>query len=235
MYYQELIHKFWEFSQKAQLSTAAVAIYLYLLKLANDNDSYNVTVSDSSIGAILGITRKTVKSAREILGNSGLIQYNNKKGYSNSYRIVLDYPLENQKQEKFQKGDVIRNVSKLLEEENKILPSVELPALINFQTNEHNETSCIGHRIFESSKKNNAPSLDEFMAYACTLSGYEKSLDSAIKEKYVLWETKDWCNNLGKPITNWKSSLKNILPYLNNNKANEPLSIKSIPAIKPPK
>ena len=63
MYYQELIQKFWESGPKAQLGTTAVAIYLYLLKLANDNNGYDVTVSDVAIGNILGLTRKTVKSA----------------------------------------------------------------------------------------------------------------------------------------------------------------------------
>ncbi|QDZ62250.1 hypothetical protein EVD20_04565 [Elizabethkingia bruuniana] len=73
------------------------------------------------------------------------------------------------------------------------------------------------------------------MAYAYTLSGYEESMESDIKEKYALWAGQEWCNNLGKPITNWKSSLKNLLPYIKNRTDNEQLSLESIPVIKPPK
>ncbi|UCA61741.1 helix-turn-helix domain-containing protein [Chryseobacterium rhizoplanae] len=202
MYYLELIQRFWEFGPKARLSTTAIALYLYLLKLANDNNGYDVTVSDVVVSDALGLTRKTVKSAKEKLRGSGLIQYESKKGYSCSYRIVLNYPLQIPGQEENQK------VKSKKEEKNTIL---------------------------KYSKTVNGPSLEEFMAHACTLSGYDKSLDSDIKDKYTLWTNNDWRNNSGKPITKWKSSLKNILPYLKNSTDSESLSIETIPNIKHPK
>lgn len=235
MYYQELIQKFWDFNQKAQLSTTAVAIYLYLLKLANDNNGYDVTVSDVAIGGTLGLTRKTVKSAREVLRNSGLVQYKSKNGHSCSYRIVPDYPLQILSQEKRQKVIIKHNPLTAIAEKNEILPSVGLPAISTPETTDQKEKASFYNDKGEPFKMRKNPSLEEFLAYAHTLSCYEASMDSDIKEKYALWTGNDWCNNLGKPITNWKSSLKNLLPYIKNRTDNGPLSLESIPTIRPPK
>ncbi|PTT43084.1 hypothetical protein DBR28_01135 [Chryseobacterium sp. HMWF028] len=235
MYYQELIQKFWESGPKAQLGTTAVVIYLYLLKLANDNNAYNITVSDTAIGSTLGITRKTVKSAREVLRNSGLVQYKNKKGCCYSYRIVLDYPLSIQKEEIKQELKIKHNHQKATKEKNENLPLVGLPALGTPKIIEQEDTASFDSKVPEPFKVINNPSLEEFMEFVYTLRGYEISMDPAIKERYALWTGNDWCNNLGKPITNWKSSLKNLLPYMKNRIDNGQLSLESIPTIKPPK
>lgn len=236
MYYQELIQKFWESGPKAQLGTTAVAIYLYLLKLANDNNRYDVTVSDVAIGNTLGLTRKTVKSAREALRRSGLVRYESKNGYSCSYRIVQDYPLSIQKDEKDQKSKRKNNPRIPVIEKNENLLLDGLPVISTPETTEQKEKASFDNREPEPFKiKASIPSLEEFMAYAVTLSGYEESMDLDIQAKYLLWMGNDWCNNLGKPITNWKSSLKNLLPYIKNRNDNGQLSLDSIPVIKPPK
>lgn len=235
MYYQELTQKFWVFGPKAQLSTTAVALYLYLLKLANDNNGYDVSVSDRTIGSTLGITRKTVKSAREALLNSGLVWYESKKGYSCSYRIVLNYPLPIPSQENSQKVIIKHNDLTSIAGKNENLASVGLPTLNIPKITDHKENASFYKYKAKPFKMVNKPSLEEFMDYAYTLSSYEASMDSDIKEKYAVWGNNDWCNNLGKPITNWKSSLKNLLPYIKNRTDNEQLSLESIPTIKPPK
>ncbi|WP_343643152.1 hypothetical protein [Chryseobacterium sp.] len=235
MYYQELIQKFWESGAKAQLGTTAVAIYLYLLKLANDNNGYDVTVSDVAIGNTLGLTRKTVKSAREALRNSGLVRYESKNGYSCSYRIVPDYPLSIQKDKEDQKAKRKNNPRIPVIERIENLPSVGLSISIPETTGQKEKASFDNDAPHPFKTVVGNPSLEEFMAYAYTLSGYEESMESDIKEKYALWADQDWCNNLGKPITNWKSSLKNLLPFIKNMTDNEQLSLESIPVIKPPK
>lgn len=235
MYYHELIQRFWESGPKAQLGTTAVVIYLYLLKLANDNNGYDVTVSDVAIGRTLGLTRKTVKSARELLRNSGLVQYESKNGHSCSYRIVLNYSLEILSQEKSRKVIIKHNPLAAITEKNENLSLVGLPALSTPETIEQKEKAFFYNSTVKPFKMAKNPSLEEFMAYAYTLSEYEASMERDIKEKYDMWAGNDWCNNLGKPITNWKSSLKNILPYIKDRTDNGPLSLESIPSIKPPK
>lgn len=235
MYYQELIQKFWESGPKAQLGTTAVAIYLYLLKLANDNNGYDVSVSDVAIGNTLGLTRKTVKSAREALRRSGLVRYESKNGYSCSYRIVRDYPLSTQKDKEDQKVKRKNKPQIPVIEKNENLPLDGLPTISTPEITEQKEKVPFDNRTPELLKIIfSNPSLEEFMAYAYTLSDYEESMDPDIKEKYATWSGNDWCNNLGKPITNWKSSLKNLLPYIKNRNDNGQLSLESIPVIKSP-
>ncbi|WP_449400697.1 hypothetical protein [Chryseobacterium wanjuense] len=109
-----------------------------------------------------------------------------------------------------------------------------LPVISPPETTEQKEKTSFDNREPEPFKiVVGNPSLEEFMEYAYTLSGYEASMESDIKEKYALWAGQDWCNNLGKPITNWKSSLKNLLPYIKNEADNGQLSLESIPVIKP--
>ena len=75
---------------------------------------------------------------------------------------------------------------------------------------------------------------DEFISYAQSLEGYESFMDNLIHEKYVSWTNSGWKNNYGRPITNWKSSLKSIFPYLVNQLDEIKPSLKSIPNIKYP-
>lgn len=214
VYYLELIQRFWEFGPKARLSTTATVVYLYLLKQASDNNGYDVVISDVMLSETLGLTRKTIKPAKEVLRNLGLIQYESRKGLSCSYRIVLDYPLQVPAQEKGQKtrNNLQAQIVKKSENSTLVEPSkIHIP-----KTTEQKENTLLYNNDAESFKTIKEPSLEEFMAYAHTLDGYEGSMDLDIEEKYALWAGNGWRNNLGKPITNWKSSLKNILPYMKN-------------------
>ena len=85
------------------------------------------------------------------------------------------------------------------------------------------------------SKSKIIPELEEFTQFATTLEDYQPLLDSVIEEKYYSWLENDWKNSSGRPISNWKSSLKSILPYLKNSKKDDAVSVTSIPNIKRPK
>lgn len=230
VYYLELIQRFWEFGPKARLSTTATVVYLYLLKRASDNNGYDVVISDVMLSETLGLTRKTIKPAKEALRNLGLIQYESKNGLSCSYRIVLNYSLQIPGQEKVQ-----NNLQAPIVEKSENLPLVELTDIPIPETTEQKESTILHNNILKHFKTTKEPSLKEFMAYAHTLDGYEDSMDSDIEEKYALWAGNGWQNNLGKPITNWKSSLKNILPYMKNKTDKGLFSVESIPNIKHPK
>ncbi|AVF49547.1 hypothetical protein AL492_00365 [Elizabethkingia anophelis] len=233
VYYLELIQRFWEFGPKARLSTTATVVYLYLLKQASDNNGYDVVISDVMLSERLGLTRKTLKPAKEALRNLGLIQYENRKGLSCSYRIVLDYPLQVPGQEKVQQKG--KNIQAPIVEKSENSPLAEPSKIPIPKTTEQKESTLLYNSALKPFKTTKGPSLEEFMAYAHTLDAYEASMDSDIEEKYALWAGNGWRNNLGKPITNWKSSLKNILPYMKNKTDNGLFSIESIPNIKHPK
>lgn len=236
MYYQELIQKFWDFNEKSKLGSTAIAMYLHLLKLGNDAENYTISVSDVVISKVLGITKKTVKPTKEKLRKFGLIQYENKPGFPCSYRLLLNYPLEISETEKVQN-----------QSENSLTTEKELQILItknvktpDFPTKNNTEIPKQNDEIPQKNSEESSlksienPSLEEFVHYAKTLDNYENSLDSKIKEKYDFWTKNDWKNNSGRPITNWKSSLKSALPYLKNTEIGETPTLESIPNIKRP-
>lgn len=78
--------------------------------------------------------------------------------------------------------------------------------------------------------KGKTPTLDEFMAFAKTVEIYNPSMDYALKSKYETWNANGWVNGFGKPILNWKLSLKNTMPHLGQQQ-----SIFNVPKINRPK
>jgi hypothetical protein len=57
---------------------------------------------------------------------------------------------------------------------------------------------------------------EEFLNYAKTIDIYKPTLDYAIKSKYLSWVENNWFDGNGKKIINWKSTLRNTMPYLKN-------------------
>ncbi|QNS41671.1 transcriptional regulator [Chryseobacterium manosquense] len=232
MYYQELIERFWCLNENTRLGSNAIAMYLYLLKLGNENNSYKVIVSDVAISATLGFTRKTVKTTKERLRSYGLIQYKTKNGLPCSYRLLLNYNLNieivEETPEKLQPES-----ESFIEEKVEFFPSEAISSDV-LPTDTLQITELIKPTVPSQSEDSNNPTLDEFIEYAKTLDSYKAELDSGIKEKYIIWQKNNWLNNFGRPIKNWKSSLKSVLPYLSNNLNAENASYE-IPIIKRPK
>jgi len=235
MYYLGLIQRFWNFNDKVHLGSTAIAMYLYLLKLGYDTNGYDVTISDVAVSNALGITRKTVKPTKEKLRDLGLLQYENTKGLPCSYKLLLNYPLEIQEPDKTPKVKTKSKPQTPAKEKTERLQPDGLSGQNIPQIPEQIDETLHNHTSKHLIAAINAPSLKEFIAYAQTLDSYETFLDSGIREKYTLWTNNGWRNNSGRPITNWKSSLKSTLPYMKSKSGKEALSIESIPSVKPPK
>lgn len=214
MTYLELIQRFWDFNHENQIGSTGIAMYLYLLKIGYDNDWYDFHISDVGASKELGLTRKTVKSTKEKLKSFGLIEFQTKKGLPCNYKLLLDYPLQIVEPEKIQNVKIEKSSVSATSRKVEIPQKQLSPPVIN---------------------QKNIPSFDEFIEYAQTLEMYESELDSVIKEKYEVWVRNDWQNSSNRRITNWKSSLKSILPYMKNEDKNLQLSITNIPNIKRPK
>lgn len=218
MIYLELIQRFWDFNKINQIGSTGISMYFYLLKIGYDNHRYDFHISDVTASKELGLTRKTVKSLKEKLKNFGLIEFQTKNGLPCYYRLLLDYPLKIAKLEKIQKVRIENSSFSPTSGTVDILPPPQQqqlsPPVIN---------------------QKSIPSFDEFIEYAQTLETYESELDSFIKEKYKVWVRNDWQNSSNRRITNWKSSLKSILPYMKAEDKNLQLSITNIPYIKRPK
>ncbi|MFL9835560.1 hypothetical protein [Chryseobacterium terrae] len=211
MYYLELIERFWLFNKTAKLSAAEVMLYLYLLKTGFENDRYDFKMSDSAIASELGLTQKTVKSTKEKLKKSGIIQFQTSVGRPCSYRLLLHYTIGI-------KTDKKRN-KKVSKKENH-------PEL--------NVKEAVQENGVPDAANSNTPSWEEFIEYAETLENYTQALDSNIRIKYEGWIQNNWKNALGRPITNWKATLKSAIPYMRDGNTEKSISVDNIPDIKRP-
>lgn len=220
MYYLELIEKFWTFNRKNKIGSTAIAMYLYLLKTGFENGRYDFKISDINICKDLGLTRKTVKSIKEKLRSFGLINYQPKNGSPCSYRLMIYYSLSEVENEKFRKEETKKQIK--TKEISKKTDNTEVAILISQKFKLEINNTC-------------TPSLEVFMDYVRTLEIYEPHLDSKIESKFSSWKNNGWKNSTDKTISNWKASLKNVLPYLKNTEENNGISIQSIPKISLPK
>lgn len=234
MYYLELIDRFWDFNQKVRLGSSAISLYLYLLKLGKDNDSYKVVISDVALGNALGITRKTIRPTKEKLRELGLIEFESKSGFPCYYRILLNYLSDIPILEKIEKEKIEKVPSLEIVEKQKILKRNHSSDEVVPRISKSSDKVSITHTS-KISKSKIIPELEEFTQFATTLEDYQPLLDSVIEEKYYSWLENDWKNSSGRSISNWKSSLKSILPYLKNSKKDDAVSVTSIPNIKRPK
>ncbi len=232
MYYLELIERFWIFNEKAKPGSTAIAMYLYLLKTAKGRDSYNFQVSDVVLGRELGIAIQTVKTTKQKLSDLGLIRFQAKNGVSGSYRLILNYSLDSLIPEQIKKvtPEVPTSFQELKDDLNPEFPDAEVNS--NFGSNDQ-KTKGTTDQLADQNIK--IPEWEEFLTYAKTLSAYHSELPELLEEKYNSWKNNGWKNAAGRPITNWKSTVKSTLPFLKNTDNDHQLSIQTIPDIKRPK
>lgn len=215
MKYQELIIKFWEIAEKHHFSANTSYLYLYLLEMWRRNDYGDFEISDNEISKSIKQDRKTIKKVKQTLRDTGLISYQQKNGLPSFYKIITDYSINREAK----KTTIIAEKRK----EEVIIPIIptEIPT-----KNEKTTTST------QKVKENNTPiypTFEEFITYAKTLELYNDNLYNIIKNKYENWQANNWVNGYGIPINNWKTTLKNSLPYIHQQKQN------LFPSIKRPK
>jgi|SRR6218665_930151 len=211
MYYLEMIQRFWSFNESRSIGSTAISMYLYLLKTGYAQNRYDFKISDVFIAKELGLTRKTVKSAKQKLEIFGLIIYKTQNGLPCYYRLILDYPFQ--------------------------LPQPLTEMIIETEeaTNDFLETDeQLTQALTEMKVAGNIPTINEFLNYAATLDSYDLTLDPIITEKYKSWINDKWQNSAGRPITNWRSLLKSIIPYLKFNDDMHLSSAEDIPKIERP-
>jgi len=232
MYYLELIERFWIFNEKAKLGSTAIAMYLYLLKTAKVSDSYNFKASDVVLGRELGMAIQTVKTTKQKLSDLGLIRFQTKNGVSGSYRLILNYSLDSFIPEQIKKvrPEVPSPFQDLKDDLNPEFPNAEIKS--NFGNNDQ-KTKATSDQPADQNIK--IPEWEEFLTYAKTLSAYHSELCELLEGKYKSWKDNGWKNAAGRSITNWKSTVKSALPFLQNTEYDDQLSIQTIPGIKRPK
>ena len=213
----ELIRKFWEYNEKEPLGAVATALYLFLLKVWEQNEENDFKLSDTEICERLKITRPTIITLRQKLSGLGMILYQSKNGLPGHYKIIPEYSpaLSALEKPETDKGDSTTKRSQ------KTIPTKKKPIGKSLQKRESPQNQNLSSDDSEKSPvpipiplSGNIPSSEEFTEYAKTLENYIPELDYLIQEKYDSWLGNGWKNGYNKPITNWKSSIKNTMPFL---------------------
>ena len=212
-----LIRKFWEYNEKEPLGAVAAAIYFFLLKVWEQNEQNDFNLSDTEICERLKITRPTIITLRQKLSSLGMIQYQSKNGLPGHYKILPEYSpvLSVFEKPETEKGDSTTKRSQKTipikrKPIGKSLQKIESPQNQNLSSDDSEENQV----PIPIPLSGNIPSLEEFTQYAKILENYIPELDTLVKEKYNSWLGNGWKNGYNKPITNWKSSLKNTIPFL---------------------
>jgi hypothetical protein len=233
----ELLHQFWEYNRKNPIGSIGVAMYLFLLDLWFKNQENEFKLSDTEICERLKITRPTIISLRQKLQNLGFIQYQSQNGLPCCYRLISEVlevstSLEIKKNEKS---------AKKIKEKEKQKKSDKASVTIEAFENKNLISDLIIEKSIPDLSLNTTqqfvhiPSKEEFINYAKTFEMYDPSLEFLIEKKYNSWKNNGWRNSSDRPVTNWKSSIKSLLPYLKNTDENNRISVPSIPNIKRPK
>jgi hypothetical protein len=236
----ELTENFWKYNRKEPLGAVAVALYLFLIEIWKKNKENDFRLSDTEICERLKISRPTIIALRQKLVTAGMIQYQPKNGVPGHYKIHLEYSPTFSvfaKPETKKAGSTIKSIQKIISKKKKI--TEKSSQKIEVPKNENLSSDDLTEKLFTIpiSLPSNIPSLEEFTQYAKLLDNYVPEMDHLIKEKYDSWIGNGWKNGYDKPITNWKSSLKNIMPFLqselqSSNATSEKIAL---PTIKRPK
>ena len=233
-----LTEKFWKYNEKEPLGAIAVALYFFLLEIWKKNEQNYFSLSDTEICERLKITRPTIITLRQKLVTLGIIQYQSKNGLPGHYKILSEYsPTLSAfaKLETKNEGSTTKRSQKTIQKKKKnaekSLQNIENLQNQNILSNDSLKTPIT------TSLSDNIPSIEEFLEYAKTLENYLPELENLIKEKYDSWLGNGWKNGYDKPITNWKSSIKNTIPFLqselqSSNATSEKIAL---PTIKRPK
>jgi hypothetical protein len=240
MKYRKLVQRFWEFNKENLIGSTAISLYLLLLNKSVENKNYDFKLSDVSISNELKITRKTVKVIKLKLKDFGLISFETNIGVACNFRIITDYSTRTENKEDKEFKILTRKSKfkkeKLLNDNFQKYVSISEQSKINKKEPPFKESEIIDKTkiIIEKEIDQSIPTLVEFLEYAKSLELYEIDLEFIIIEKYKNWVENEWKNNSNRPISNWKTTLKSIIPYLKNSEQKNIALRPLLPKIKSP-
>lgn len=229
----DVISKFWEYNLNTPLGTSSISLFLFLINKWSKNKQQEFILSDVKLSRELKIAINTIKVARAKLKNAGFIQVQVQNGIPCKYNIITEENLQNSSE--IRTNQEIKN--KPIPKKKKVNPIPELEEkTLPIKATAEQPVTETNQEVIDIQRNSNIPSFEEFVEYAQTLSMYMPELDLKIKAKYEEWVSKDWKNGIGRPITNWKMTLKNAIPFMmeTSNSNSEKISLKTIPNIKSP-
>lgn len=218
--YADFTSRIWEFNENKALGLSVISVYFYLLKIGAERGLTKFVVSDSQLSRDLKMTRKTVKVCKEKLRHYGIISYESRNGVPSDFRLNPDYPVIFTDTDYYTKPDK----PNLIDEGKSSLIAIDLQ-VENQSEKKTSQTTTDLLLVIDP------PPIEEFLEYAQSLDRLDDLTIQGVGLKYQDWKNNGWKNNFNRPITNWKSALKSMLPYLKNSRQKNHTGMHAIPVI----
>lgn len=212
----ELYLKFFQFNKKKPIEPTLYVLYMCLLEKWIENDMSSFELSTNEILKEVAMSRATINRTKILLREMGLIKYSSDKGGTSKFTLceineVIVVPIVEQSQvSKVPKMDIPKISQPLESVESKKIKVPVLPA-----TEKPKEKTAL---------PKNVPPFETIIEFAKTINLYDDAtMQSHLRIKYDSWLDAGWKNGFGSPITNWKSTVRNAIPFLKESKTNIPI------------
>lgn len=216
--YADFTDRIWEFNESTALGLSVLSVYFYLLKIGAERGFTKFVVSDSQMSRDLKMTRKTVKVCKEKLRHYGIISYESRNGVPSDLRLNSDYPVI------FTDYCPTPDKPYLIDEDKSSLIESGMQVENQYEKESLQTTTDLELVI-------DIPPIAEFLEYAQSLDCLDDLTIEGVRLKYQDWKNNGWKNNFNRPITNWKSALKSMLPYLKNGTQKGKTAVPAVPVI----
>lgn len=191
------------FNQEHDFKPQHISLYVFLINQNNRNnwvEWFKVPIDLGMAGSCIG-SKKTYYACLDDLQNWGLLDYEKGENMWKAPKVRLVVL------------KVTSTYTSTVPQSEPLpipLPDLNLPPYINLQPTTLNKK----HNTAPSATPAIPSEIDFLAYYELELSAMFPNLSFSVKAKYEAWKDAGWKDGNGKKIANWKSKLKNTIPYL---------------------
>ncbi|MDY3400675.1 hypothetical protein PG588_00700 [Riemerella anatipestifer] len=222
MLYPELYQKFFQYNRKQPLEPTLFVLYITLLEKWTENKLLPFEASTKELLDKVNMSRATINRTKFLLKQKGLIEYSSQKGGANKFTLVEikeEIEIPQVEPEKPQMPQIeVPKIEQPLENAQKV--AVVIPELPKEEPPKS--------KILSNDRPKDIPTFSEVLNFAKTIKMYDDSMEIYLQSKYDSWVENGWKNGFDKPITNWKSTVRNTVPHLNKINSNDSIIIPTI-------
>lgn len=223
MLHSELYQKFFQYNRKQPLEPTLYVLYMALLEKWIENQFQPFEASTNDLLNKVNMSRATINRTKFLLKQKGLIEYSSeKKGSANKFTLVeineeIEIPQVEPEKPQVPQMEVPK-IEQPLENTNKVV--VTVPKLPKVEPPKRTSTT--------NEQPKDIPQFSEVLEFAKTLKMYNDSKEIYLQSKYDSWVENGWKNGLDRPITNWKSTVRNTVPHLHQTDHSNSIKIPTI-------
>lgn len=187
---KDLTEKFWTLNEIHKFSSGTISMFFYLLYLQYTNKNSSFVLSDRILIKTLSINRHNIKPIREQLRGLNLVNFKLEAGKAPVYNLL------NLNIDEFHYENEIK--------------------IINTNTKIKRKVNTSKRKTKSKISLTNVPSLEKVLEFVKELEGFEEGMIDWFSDKYMEWSKNGWANSMGRPITDYKATIKLSAPFYKN-------------------